>query len=288
MRLLVTADIHFNHRRSRPLAIELIDRMNAAGGDGLLIIGDTAVADGDELEQCLSRFTQKGPKLFLCGNHELWTRGVDSYHLFTHELPRRVRALGWRWLETEPFVTPAMAIVGTVGWYDYSFASERLGIPRRFYEAKMSPAAAEYLGRRDLAPVAEDVPAEARSFVARWNDGKFVKLHRGDETFLDECLRRIGSHLEAVRDVPRVLVATHHVPLRQLLPPSNYTQLEFAKAYLGSDKLGDLIAGYSNASQVFCGHSHFAVEAQIGHVHAINLGSSYRSKTFRVVDLPED
>src|SRR5215204_3398742 len=100
MRLLVTADLHFNHPRSRPLAIDLIDRMNAAGGDGLLIIGDTAVADGEELEQCLSRFTIAGPKLFLCGNHELWTRGPDSYELFTHDLPRRIAALGWQWLET--------------------------------------------------------------------------------------------------------------------------------------------------------------------------------------------
>jgi 3',5'-cyclic AMP phosphodiesterase CpdA len=86
MRLLVTADLHFNHARSRPLAIELIERMNAAGADGVLIVGDTAVADGDDLENCLTRFSIKGPKLFLCGNHELWTRGADSHELFTSEL----------------------------------------------------------------------------------------------------------------------------------------------------------------------------------------------------------
>ena len=43
-----------------------------------LLPGDTAVADGKYLEQCLSQFHFKGPKLFLCGNHELWTRGDDS------------------------------------------------------------------------------------------------------------------------------------------------------------------------------------------------------------------
>src|SRR3569623_2428781 len=103
MRLLATADLHFNHPRSRALAIDLIDQMNAAGGDVLLLAGDTAVADGDDLEQCLSRVRFAGPKLFLCGNHELWTRGSASYHAFTVDLPARVRALGWHWLETDPW-----------------------------------------------------------------------------------------------------------------------------------------------------------------------------------------
>ena len=44
MRLLVTADLHYNHPKSRALADSLIDDMNRAGGDVLLLVGDTAVA----------------------------------------------------------------------------------------------------------------------------------------------------------------------------------------------------------------------------------------------------
>ena len=47
----------------------------------MLLVGDTAVADGDSLEQCLSRFTLAGPKLFVAGNHELWTQAGDSAQL---------------------------------------------------------------------------------------------------------------------------------------------------------------------------------------------------------------
>src|SRR4051794_41160815 len=137
MRVLLTADLHYNHARSHPLAIELIDTLNRTGGDVLVIVGDTAVADGDTLEQCLSRVTFTGPKLFVAGNHELWTTRDDSYAIFTDELPRRVRALGWHWLETDPFVAADIAFVGSVGWYDYSFAQPSLDIPRRFYEAKV-------------------------------------------------------------------------------------------------------------------------------------------------------
>src|SRR5437867_3643514 len=104
MRLLVTADLHYDHTRSKALADEVIGRMNEAGGDVLRVAGDTAAADGDALERCLGRFRFAGPKLFLAGNHELWTYGPDSYALFAHDLPRRVRAAGWHWLEGDAFV----------------------------------------------------------------------------------------------------------------------------------------------------------------------------------------
>jgi len=287
MRLLVTADLHYNHAKSKALAIDVIDRMNAAGADGVLVIGDTAVADGDDLEACLARFSIPGPRLFLCGNHELWTRRDDSHDLFTAELPRRVTSLGWRWLETDPLVERNFAIVGSVGWYDYSFASPKLAIPQRFYEAKMSPGAAQYLRRTDLIGDASDVSPDALSLVARWNDGKFVKLHRTDQAFLDECVARLTANLDRVAASPQVLVGVHHVPFPELLPWGGSSQLEFVRAYLGSARLGEAIARYPNVRQVFCGHSHFAAQATIGPITAVNLGSSYRWKTFETLDLPD-
>ena len=91
-RLLITADLHYDHGKSRGSADELIDRMNAAGGDVLLVVGDTSAADGDALERCLARFGCPGPKLFVAGNHELWTGGTDSYELYTRVLPARAGA----------------------------------------------------------------------------------------------------------------------------------------------------------------------------------------------------
>ena len=162
MRLLVTADLHYNHARSRPLADELIACMNAAGGDVLLVVGDTATHDGDALERCLSRFTFAGPKLFVAGNHELWTLGPDSRAVFEEELPRRTRALGWHWLQTQPFVSGGVAVVGSVGWYDYSFANPALGIPTRFYQRKASPGAAARLSEMaDLFTPADDIARRA-------------------------------------------------------------------------------------------------------------------------------
>jgi hypothetical protein len=274
VRIVITADLHYNHPHSRPLADELIDRINRAGGDG------------EMLEACLSRFQFFGPKLFVAGNHELWTSGPDSYELFASVLPVRIRALGWHWLQDSPFVLDDLAIVGTVGWYDYSFAPSSLGIPRRFYEAKVSPGAAERFS--EFAPLFnpdDDIPPHARQVVARWNDGRFVHLHRSDETFLDDLLAQLREQLESLRAARRVIAAVHHLPFAELLPPSRSAQWDFAKAYLGSAKIGKLLLEFSNVSDVFCGHSHFKSQATIMHIRAINIGSGYGSKTLKILDV---
>jgi predicted phosphodiesterase len=285
MRLLVTADLHYNHPKSREPAELLIEEMNGAGGDAVLVIGDTGVSDGDSLEQCLARFRIDGPKLFVAGNHELWTHGPDSYSTFKEHLPRRVRDLGWHWLQDAPVVAGETTIIGSVGWYDYSFAQASLGIPHRFYEAKVSPGAAEHLEEWSyLLERDDDVPTYAREVVARWNDGKFVKLHRSDAAFLEELCEQLRSQLESVK-TPRIIAAIHHLPFRELLPPPHSAQWDFAKAYLGSERIGELLLGFPAVTDVFCGHSHFPADATIGHIHALNIGSGYRSKTFKALDL---
>jgi len=286
MRLLATADLHYNHPKSRPVAEDVIERMNRAGGDGVLLVGDTAAADGDALEQCLSRFRISGPKLFVAGNHELWTHGPDSYWLFKEDLPRRVRALGWQWLQDEPFVAGDAAVVGSVGWYDYSFAQEGLGIPRRFYEHKVSPGvAARFEEYAALRPDDADVTPAAREVMTRWNDGRFVKLHRGDEAFLDELLAQLRSQLEPLSSVPRVVAAIHHLPFRELLPPAGNNAWDFAKAYLGSGRIGELLGEFSNVREALCGHSHLPGEVEVGRVRATNIGSGYRWKRWVTVEL---
>src|SRR4051812_48453302 len=107
MRLLLTADLHYNHARSRPLAEELIARINRESFDILVLVGDTAPAESEELAGCLGAFAFTGPRLFVPGNHELWTRGADSHHLYATALPQRIADLGWRWLPGNPYVVGA-------------------------------------------------------------------------------------------------------------------------------------------------------------------------------------
>ena len=123
-------------------------------------------------------------------------------------------------------------------------------------------------------------------FYARWNDARFVRLgERSDEQFLAELLELLRTQLDSLREVPRVIAAVHHLPFRELLPPPRNAQWDFAKAFLGSPRLGELLLAYSNVTDVYCGHSHSPAEATIGQVHAVNIGSGYRAKTFKAVEL---
>ena len=82
-----------------------------------------------------------------------------------------------------------------------------------------------------------------------------------------------------------MIAAVHCVPFRELLPPPHSAQWDFVKAYLGSPRLGQLLLSHANVRHAYCGHSHLPREATLGDVHAVNVGSGYRVKTFRTLDL---
>jgi hypothetical protein len=307
MRLRITADLHFNHARSRKTAEALIDRINgesADTADGILLVGDTACLDGDWIERCLRRFTIAGPRLFVPGNHELWTTGPDSLGPLTADLPRRIADAGWHWLTGRPYARADWAVVGNIGWYDYSFAINDLGIPRRFFEAKVTPGVAAH-DEQYQHLLGDDVPPDAMNLIARWNDAKHVKLGMSDEAFLNRCLAELDQDLAVVAGAKNVLVAVHNVPHEALLPAPQHRPADaqpllnrvprgiwaFARAYLGSNRIAQLIQKYPNVRTIVCGHSHVPAEATIdstaGPIRAINIGSGYGRKRFVTIELAE-
>ncbi len=286
MRLVITSDLHFNHPRWGELCGPAIAQMNQSGAEGVAVVGDTAAADGDDLERCLELFDLPGPRLFVAGNHELWTKGPDSYDIYHRQLPGRLAKMGWHYLDQAPYVADQWAVVGNIGWYDYSFAPPALGIPQRFYQHKISPGAAARLDEfAHLRPQGEDVGQVARDTVARWNDGKFVKLGRSDEQFLQELLVNLRGQLESLAQVPRVVALIHHLPFRELLPPPHSAQWDFAKTYLGSAQIGTLLQEFANVREVFCGHSHLPLQRRVGRIDAASLGGGYRQKKWVLLDL---
>lgn len=285
MRVLVAADLHWNHPRSRESAEALIHQINRERFDVLLLVGDIGVGDGDSIEECLSRFGFSGPRLFVPGNHELWSNEPDV-DLHDQELPERISSLGWHWLPREPFVKGDVGFVGSIGWYDYGFADDELQIPRLFYERKMSPGAVLSMNEpADLLEAAHAAPERARELVARWNDVKYVRLGMSDEAFVARECDRLRRELQSLADKRHVIAAIHTLPFEELLPPMKGGQWNFAKAFLGTPRIGEVLKSFDNVSHVVCGHSHYPIEAQIGLMKAINVGAGYRSKRFVVIEV---
>lgn len=290
MRILVTADLHYDIRRSRGPARRLARRVCALGADALVLAGDTAGADLQPHRDCLALFEGFGGRKFIvAGNHCLWCRPEeDSLHRYESVLPAVAAEAGFDVLDHAPAVLGDVALVGSVGWYDYSFRDESLGIPMAFYRAKMAPGAAAYLGTYGaLLEAHRHVLTDAHmSLGVRWMDGEYVRLGVSDDDFLTALTEKLASHVaEASAKTERIVVVLHHLPFADLVPTGRPPQFAFAAAYMGSRRLGEVLQRYPKVSDVYCGHSHWPAETRIGQLRAVNVGSTYTDKQLAVLDL---
>lgn len=281
MRILVTADLHFDIARSREPTRELAARVCATPADALLIVGDLAGADVEILEACLRQFAEfRGAKILVAGNHDVWTRGESSLERFEEVIPRVADACGFHDLDTGPLLLDGVAFVGTMGWYDYSFAPRDLRMPARFYEHKISPAAAERLEAfRHLIEGHDDVTPEMRQFAVRWMDGEYVHLPMSDGAFCDRLVARFREHLDAVaRQASQIVAAIHHLPFEELVTQHDGRAWPFVRAFMGSPRFGEVLLDTPAVRHVFVGHSHLRGRLTKGALTCINVGSTYSEK----------
>ena len=292
MRLLVTADLHYDAARSRQSARALAEEACRTGGDALLLVGDSASAEHEPLRQCLALFADfPGRKFLVPGNHCLWCLPEeDSIRRYEQVLPAIAAEEGFAVLDHAAVAIDGVGLVGSVGWYDYSYRQEELEIPVEFYRAKVSPGAAERMPEhRHLVETFRGKLADWHmNLTVRWNDGARVRMDMTDEEFLDYVVGKLGGHLarlEADAAVGRIVAFVHHLPFRQLVPPDRPPEIAFAAAYMGSDKIGHLLAGCPKVTHVFCGHSHWRGRIRVGKIEVVNVGSTYSEKHLEVLDL---
>lgn len=290
VRLLITADLHYDVRRSREPARRLAERVCQAQADGLVLLGDTAGADRTTFAEALELFADfPGRKLLVPGNHCLWC-GPEENSLDRYErlIPHIAEAAGFTVLDHQPVVMDGVGLAGSIGWYDYSLRDRSLGIPLAFYEKKISPGAARYLGRHDdlLEAHAENLTDRHFALGARWMDGWRVRLGMSDEAFLERLLRTLRQQLEelSVR-VERIVVFLHHLPFAEMVPAERPDRFAFAGAFMGADRLGELLLQFPAVTDVYCGHSHWSAELTVGHLRVVNVGSTYVEKKLLTLDV---
>jgi len=288
MKIVVTADLHYDIARSVGPTKQLAEQICALQADALIIVGDTCGRDSRILGRCLRLFDGFcGTKLLVAGNHELWTDHGDSLARYERELPAVARRCGFEVLDQGPAILDGVAIVGNMGWYDYSFRSPDLPIPMRFYQAKVAPGAAALLPEyRHLLNGCKDIPPEALAITTRWMDGRFVKLPFDDAEFARRLADTLAGHLEqASRRADHVVVAIHHLPFERLVPRTGRPSWDFANAYMGSGLFGQVIAACPKVRHVVCGHSHRAGGFEQDGLRCTNIGSTYVRKRFEILEL---
>ena len=289
MRILATADLHYDITRSREPARLIAEEIRGIDADALLVLGDVAGRDSGIVLEALRLFDGfKGRKFFVAGNHDIWTApGGDSLDKLERELPEICRQAGFHDLDMEPAVLGGVGLVGSMGWYDFSYRPAHLGIPLRFYEAKIAPGAAERLfGFEYLLADRSDVPEAAFGIGTRWMDGEHTRLGMSDVEFCGRLVVRLKDHLAWVAGrCDRIVVGMHHVPFAELVPYTDKPSWAFASAFLGSDQFGRVLLEEPKVGTLLCGHSHKPDRIRCGHVECINVGSTYLAKRYEVLDL---
>lgn len=294
MRILITADLHYDIARSRQGARELAQQVCDTPADAVVLVGDSAGADLGPLGECLNLFGAfAGKKFFVPGNHCLWCRGQEnSIERYEHLLPQAVSECGFSMLDHSPAIMEGssgpVGLVGSIGWYDYSFRDESLGIPEAFYRAKVAPGAAAYLREYNhLVAEHKDVLTE-RQFAmgARWMDGVHVKLGMSDPEFVEFLAMRLAGQLaELAGRVEQIAAFIHHVPFRQLIPTDRPDRFAFAAAYMGAGRIGQVLLACPKVRHVYCGHSHWPGQCVIGQASVVNVGSTYTEKKLLSLEL---
>lgn len=288
MRLVVTSDLHFNVLRSRQPTLSVAEEICRLRADALLILGDAAGQDVSILSECLRLFDRfEGRKFFVPGNHDIWTLpGGCSLVRYEQTLPEVCAQAGFHMLDLEPVVLEGVGLVGSMGWYDYAFRPERLGIPLRFYREKIAPGAASRMERYlHLVERTDDIPEAAMRMGTRWMDGEHVRLPMDDVAFCQRLLDRLDRQLTTVAGgCETIVVGLHHVPFADLVPNNDNPSWAFAGAFLGSPAFGDLLLRHPKVRQVYCGHIHKAGEVVRGHVTCTNTGCTYLAKRYELLE----
>ena len=292
MKILITADLHYDVRRSRKPTETLVRRIRHMSFDILMLLGDSAGADLDIFRQCLQLFADiPARKMLVPGNHCLWRhRNETSFERYEKLIPQVAKEEGFSVLDEAPVLLNGIALVGSIGWYDYSLRDRSLGIPIDFYREKLSPGAARYYGGYDelLAKHAEALGERQMLLGARWMDGWRCRLGMTDEEFLARLIDKLESQLEEASDkADRIVVFLHHLPFVELVPANRPDRFAFAAAFMGSEKLGELLLRFKKVTNVYCAHSHWPMRLKIGGMDVVNIGSTYIQKQLEVLDIGE-
>ncbi len=292
MKILATADLHYDIARSREPAGRLAREVCAMQADALVLVGDTGGINPDTLVECLRLFDGfSGQKFLVPGNHCLWCRaGEDSLDRYHQVIPQAAASAGFSVLDRQPAIVGNVGLVGSIGWYDYSMVDGSLGIPLPFYHAKLAPGAAAYLDephhRELLAAWGSQLGERQMSMGVRWMDGQHVHLTMSDEAFTAQLADTLQRQIDELAPrVDRIVAFLHHLAFREQVPPDRPDRFAFAAAYLGSVRLGEILLASPKVTNVFCGHSHWGDCRNIGHLSVVNIGSTYVDKKLEVLEL---
>ena len=286
MKVIITADLHYGispyHDKKTLQFIRGLSSLLPV--DALVICGDAAETvhlSGKDTGFNHRRLFAEIKKLpieeiaFCAGSHDIWTSSpLDSWQIYSTLLKNIADESGVTYLDSDNLYLNNLAIVGTMGHYDYSLATKGLTyrgmkVTATHYELKTPPG--------HSSPV--------------WNDANHVRWDYSDK---EACQRICQSfeerYKEAILKCDNIIVATHTVPNVEMNghQEKNNERSNFLNAFSGTTRLEEIIMNYGEKTKkikAFSGHTHLAVGPLIKEgVEFTNIGGDYGAPSYVLID----
>ncbi len=260
MRLAVTSDIHTDVNGPELLAA-LVDRARELAPDVLLIIGDIATAPAHYLQTLLALRAVVPRLLVVAGNHDVWTtpeavaKGLDSWARLDHLLPALAAEAGAELLDRAPVEIDGVAILGSLGWFDFSTREHLLELPMEVYQK------GNWGGLRWMDQVR-----------AIWMEGD--RRMEAEEVAL-RLRERLAAQMRACT-AKKLVVATHMLAFAGQIHRRDFPEWRFVNAYMGSLGLGELIRSDPRVVLHLAGHTHLHSDLKLGKLRALVTPLGYK------------
>lgn len=233
MRLHVLSDLHVDHLQNRQRLPQLASSMREHSVDGLVVAGDVS-HKLPQVEEALRQLGDLAPvRMFVAGNHDVWVvkpppgDDTDSWRKLD-QLGDACKATGFEYLEKKNVQLGGFTFVGSIGWYDYSYASQKLGLTLAEYTSK-------------------------KFWDLTYMDEAYAKWGVDDADVVTRLLPGLEERLAGADG--KVVFVSHHVPLEELVLRRGVASWDFFNAYMGSRRIEELLRK-RGVNRFLFGHTH--------------------------------
>lgn len=281
MRVAYTSDVHaditLNNARIIPYLVNRLREINPA----VFVIAGDISNTLKSMDDTLKLFSELSClKVMVPGNHDVWIesnssmkKGKDSFYKYRQAIPQVCSQNGFLYPITEPYVIDDVAILGNIGWYDYTLADSRLS------------------STYNMMDYVKGIFKEGI-----WNDTKYaIWLKNSDSPNWKDRLKTMSNislfemlfneFKNSVHKIPddirKVLIVLHTAPFKECIIPKD--EPSPFDAYEGSSQIGEYIKMISKDREisVICGHRHNKLFLDMGNIklHRSPVGYLDKSQT---------
>ena len=236
MRIGFISDLHIDINAAYPVMTMLEKTCQEQELNMLVIAGDVSetpdrtIAAVKNLQERLSADTNCRV-CYVPGNHDMWNKNCPEKS--TQQIAEAYEEDPLCLAGGKVFLAGDYALIGDIGWYDYSFASPQYS-------------------RAEL----EGMQISGRT----WQDKLFNRWTGDNAGQMRRSLERLRGAMEAAAlqygREKKLIAVTHMLPVREFCVPETQKDWGFFNAFLGGEAIGDLLKEYPVRFSV-CGHVHY-------------------------------